>query len=81
MAYEKEQLAAVMLEHGIEWEKKGTNEKHLSDLEIEKRDRAKEVTELEQSISDGNEKWQLPEPATLMSAKAYKHKKAFPLVA
>ena len=29
VAYEKEQLAAVMLEHGIEWEKKGTHEKHF----------------------------------------------------
>ena len=38
VAYEKEQLAAVMLEHGIEWEKKGTHEKH---------ERAKEVAELE----------------------------------
>lgn len=166
VTYEKEQLAAVMLEHGIEWEKKGTHEKHLSVLDFEKRERAKEVAELEQSISDGkerlsyiqirqrkaeqeteqirqevselsetsnllkeqaatlaedkekllsdneklekqqkkmqqeiekmvqskavmernihaydeDEKWQLPEPATLMSAKAYKHKKAFPLV-
>ena len=173
VAYEKEQLAAVMLEHGIEWEKKGTHEKHLSVLDFEKKERAKEVAELEQSISDGkerlsdiqiqqrkaeqeteqirqegeairqevselsetsnllkgqaatlaedkekllsdneklekqqkklqqeiekmvqskavmernihaydeDEKWQLPEPATLMSAKAYKHKKAFPLV-
>ena len=173
VAYEKEQLAAVMLEHGIEWEKKGTHEKHLSVLDFEKKERAKEVAELEQSISDGkerlsdiqiqhrkavqeteqirqkgeairqevselsetsdllkeqattlaedkkkllsdnvklekqqkklqqdiekmvqskavmernihaydeDEKWQLPEPATLMSAKAYKDKKAFPLV-
>ena len=173
VAYEKEQLAAVMLEHGIEWEKKGTHEKHLSVLDFEKKERAKEVAELEQSISDGkerlsdiqiqhrkavqeteqirqkgeairqevselsetsdllkeqaaalaedkkkllsdnvklekqqkklqqniekmvqskavmernihaydeDEKWQLPEPAALMSAKAYKDKKAFPLV-
>ena len=173
VAYEKEQLAAVMLEHGIEWEKKGTHEKHLSVLDFEKKERAKEVVELEQSISDGkkrlsdiqiqyrkamqeteqirqkgeairqevselsetsdllkkqattlaedkkkllsdnvklekqqkklqqdiekmvqskavmernihaydeDEKWQLPEPAALMSAKAYKDKKAFPLV-
>ena len=173
VAYEKEQLAAVMREHGIEWEKKGTHEKHLSVLDFEKKERAKEVAELEQSISDGkerlsdiqiqhrkavqeteqirqkgeairqevselsetsdllkeqattlaedkkkllsdnvklekqqkklqqniekmvqskavmernihaydeDEKWQLPEPATLMSAKAYKDKKAFPLV-
>ena len=173
VAYEKEQLAAVMREYGIEWEKKGTHEKHLSVLDFEKKERAKEVAELEQSISDGkerlsdiqiqhrkavqeteqirqkgeairqevselsetsdllkeqattlaedkkkllsdnvklekqqkklqqdiekmvqskavmernihaydeDEKWQLPEPATLMSAKAYKDKKAFPLV-
>ena len=56
VAYEKEQLAAVMLEHGIEWEQKGTHEKHLSVLDFEKKERVKEVTELEQSISDGNER-------------------------
>lgn len=56
VAYEKEQLAAVMLEHGIEWEKKGTHEKHLSVLDFEKKERAKEVSELEQSISDGKER-------------------------
>lgn len=55
VAYEKEQLAAVMLEHGIEWEKKGTHEKHLSVLDFEKKERAKEVAELEQSISDRKE--------------------------
>ena len=56
VAYEKEQLAAVMLEQGIEWEKKGTHEKHLSVLDFEKKERAKEVAELEQSISDGKER-------------------------
>ena len=56
VAYEKEQLAAIMLEHGIEWEKKGTHEKHLSVLDFEKKERAKEVAELEQSISDGKER-------------------------
>ena len=56
VAYEKEQLAAVMLEHGLEWEKKGTHEKHLSVLDFEKKERAKEVAELEQSISDGKER-------------------------
>ena len=173
VAYEKEQLAAVMREYGIEWEKKGTHEKHLSVLDFEKKERAKEIAELDQSIFDGkeilsdiqvqqlkaeqkteqirqegeairqevselsetsdllkeqaealaedkekllydneklekqqkklqqeiekmvqskavmernihaydeDEKWQLPEPAALMSAKAYKDKKAFPLV-
>ncbi len=44
---EKEQLAAIMQEHGIEWEKKGTHEKHLSVLDFEKKERAKEVAELE----------------------------------
>ena len=34
---EKQQLAAIMLEHGIEWEQKGTHEKWLDQLEnIEK---------------------------------------------
>ena len=56
VAYEKEQLAAVMLEHGIEWEKKGTHEKHLSVLDFEKKERAKEVAELKQSISDRKER-------------------------
>lgn len=56
VAYEKEQLAAIMMEHGIEWEKKGTHEKHLSVLDFEKKERAKEVAELEQSISDGKER-------------------------
>ncbi len=56
VAYEKKHLAAVMLEHGIEWEKKGTHEKHLSVLDFEKKERAKEVAELEQSISDGKER-------------------------
>lgn len=55
VAYEKEQLAAVMREYGIEWEKKGTHEKHLSVLDFEKKERAKEIEELEQSISDGKE--------------------------
>ena len=55
VAYEKEQLAAVMREYGIEWEKKGTHEKHLSVLDFEKKERAKEIAELDQSISDGKE--------------------------
>ena len=67
VAYEKEQLAAVMLEHGIEWEKKGTHEKHLSVLDFEKKERAKEVAELEQSISDGKER---------LSGIQIQHKKA-----
>lgn len=52
VAAEKEQLAAVMERHGIEWEKKGTHEKHLSVLDFEKRERAKEVKELEEQITE-----------------------------
>ena len=44
---EKQQLAAIMLEHGIEWEQKGTHEKHLSLLDFEKQERTKEVAALE----------------------------------
>ena len=55
VAAEKEQLADIMLQHGIEWEKKGTHEKHLSVLNFEKKERAKEVAELEKVISDGKE--------------------------
>lgn len=49
---EKEQLAFVMERHGVEWEQKGTHEKHLSVLDYEKQERAKEVTELEVAIDD-----------------------------
>jgi hypothetical protein len=48
---EKEQLALVMERHGIEWEKKGTHEEHLSVLDYKKQERAKEVTALEEQCS------------------------------
>lgn len=44
---EKKQLAAVMERHGIEWEDKGTHDKHLSVLDFKKEQRAKEIAELE----------------------------------
>ena len=44
---EKEQLAAVMERHGIEWEDKGTHDKHLSVLDYKKEQRAKEIAALE----------------------------------
>ena len=50
-AAEKKRLAEIMLKHDIEWEKKGTHEKHLSVLDFEKQERQKEVAELEQTIS------------------------------
>ena len=55
VAAEKERLAEIMLQHGIEWEKKGTHEKHLSVLDFEKKEREKEVAELEQIISGNKE--------------------------
>ena len=67
VAVEKEQLASIMLEHGIEWEQKGTHERHLSLLDFEKQERAKEVAALEEQKADleehnatmqeVNEKW------------------------
>lgn len=48
---EKKQLAEVMERHGIEWEQKGTHEKHLSVLDFEKKERAKEVAALEEQRS------------------------------
>ena len=55
VAAEKEWFAEIMLKHDIEWEKKGTHEKHLSVLDFEKKERAKEVAELEQTISGNKE--------------------------
>ena len=52
VASEKRQLAAVMERHGIEWEQKGTHEKHLSVLDFEKKERAKEVAALEARKAD-----------------------------
>ena len=67
VAAEKQQLASIMLEHGIEWEQKGTHEKHLSLLDFEKQERAKEVAMLEEqkaelekhnaTMQQVNEKW------------------------
>lgn len=58
VAAEKKQLAAVMERHGIEWEQKGTQEKHLSVLDFEKQERAKEVAALEKAISGGKKELQ-----------------------
>ena len=47
---EKEQLACVMERYGIEWEQKGTHEKHLSVLDYKKQERAAEIQRLESKI-------------------------------
>ena len=64
---EKQQLVSIMLEHGIEWEQKDTHGKHLSLLDFEKQERAKEVAVLEKqkaeleehniTMQEVNEKW------------------------
>ena len=38
----------MMDRYGIEWEQKGTHEKHLSVLDFQKQERAKEVADLEE---------------------------------
>ena len=45
--HEKEVLAGVMERHGIEWEKKGTHEEHLSVYDYKKKMRSEEVKALE----------------------------------
>ena len=64
VAAEKNALAVVMERHGIQWEKKGTHEKHLSVLDFEKRERAKELaalksqkTELQERVDDLQENY------------------------
>ena len=106
---EKEQLAIVMERYGIEWEHKGTHEKHLSVLDYEKKMRAEEVANLDAEIVgkkqeyndvamrlnalgkaeetvadmvhalDNDEKYRLPEPTPMMSAKSYKAKVVEPI--
>lgn len=49
---EKEQLAAVMERYGIEWEQKGSHEKHLSVLDYKKQQRTEEIERLESKITD-----------------------------
>lgn len=56
---EKEQLATVMERYGIEWEHKGTHEKHLSVLDYKKQEREKEVTKLGDEISKQEDKLEL----------------------
>lgn len=47
---EKEALAEIMLEHGIEWEQKGEHREHLSVLEFKREKRKEELAELEQTV-------------------------------
>lgn len=110
VSVEKSALAFVMERHGIEWEHKGSHEKHLSVLDYKKQERATELEQLGAKIEekqtefnvlservlnydDGLEnlrnveemldnapEYQLSEPQSFMSAKAYKTKIAEPLI-
>ena len=107
---EKEQLSLVMERHGIEWEDKGTHDKHLSVLDYKKEQRAEEIAALEtvkaekESQVKGQERRLkelapavknmerlaaefsadpeeiLPEPGPLETGRAYREKKAKPLL-
>ena len=50
--HEKEVLAEIMERYEIEWEQKGTHEEHLEVYNFKKKERAKEVKELEQKIEN-----------------------------
>lgn len=47
---EKEKLAKIMIEHGIEWDKKGTHKEHLPVLDYKKGMRIQEVLQLEEKV-------------------------------
>ena len=49
---EKEQLAAVMECFDIQWEQKGTHEKHLSVLDYKKQEREKEIAALDTTLAE-----------------------------
>lgn len=49
---EKEQLAAVMERYDIQWEQKGTHEKHLSVLDYKKQEREKEIAVLDTTLAE-----------------------------
>lgn len=49
---EKAALASVMERYGIQWEHKGTHEKHLSVLDYKKQERTREVEELGSKIEE-----------------------------
>lgn len=56
---EKSALAFIMERHGIEWEHKGSHEKHLSVLDYKKQEREKEVTKLGDEINKKKDKVEL----------------------
>lgn len=56
---EKSALAFVMERYGIEWEHKGTHEKHLSVLDYKKQEREKEITVLNNKLSEKQDEFRV----------------------
>ena len=56
---EKSALAFVMERHGIEWEHKGTHEKHLSVLDYKKQERQKEIEVLEDKLAEKKDEFRI----------------------
>lgn len=55
---EKEQLAAVMERYDIQWEQKGTHEKHLSVLDYKKQEREKEIAALDAELAEKQDEFE-----------------------
>ena len=56
---EKSALAFVMERHGIDWEHKGTHEKHLSVLDYKKQEREKEIAVLDNQLAEKKDEFRV----------------------
>ena len=56
---EKSALAFVMERYGIEWEHKGTHEKHLSVLNYKKQEREKEIAVLDNQLAEKKDEFRV----------------------
>lgn len=56
---EKSALAFVMERYGIEWEHKGTHEKHLSVLDYKKQERQKEIEILDDKLAEKKDEFRI----------------------
>lgn len=56
---EKSALAFFMKTYGIEWEQKGTHEKHLSVLDFKKQERTAELAKLESEIAEKKDEFEM----------------------
>ena len=56
---EKSALAFVMERHGIQWEHKGTHEKHMSVLDYKKQEREKEIAVLDNQLAEKKDEFRV----------------------